>query len=412
MRKDEPGFSWYKKSSCESKCTDCGIDSRFSSSSSASKSVNGLVRTLVAGLHSPCGCEFKCVDSNGAEIEVVVKVKMYTEQVRSGGFQKEMEEVEMKLADFRDHFLKCTIKYLVHHFNDIMSSQARRNVYEKMSTDVRLKTTLIMASDYSAILDGHSQDQLNQTVQLHSIQLIILLSHLSQGVLMTKAYSFWTQQGISKLKSDNHFYRECVMRVLNDVKAELIPFDKVIQMTDGAPTQFKNRFNAIQLGNVVRAFNLDWAMAVYPPTATFKGEHDGVGNLDKKIIRQSELAETGRYPTTRSYMSLLLSQPEMTPRPLTDPNRLTHEIDKHIRVYVTDKSDMEEGDYEDHNILVTDKETQNYECGTVPGIQACYNMIAFRNAVAPSGSATPFSRLDAVSTLAPSCSQPRLSVTS
>ena len=33
-------------------------------------------------------------------------------------------------------------------------------------------------------------------------------------------------------------------------------------------------------------------------------------------------------------------------------------------------------------------------------------------AVAPSGSATPFSRLDAVSTLVPSCSQPRLSVTS
>ena len=270
-------------------------------------------------------------------------------------------------------------KYLGHHFNDIMSSQARRNVYEKMSTDVRLKTTLIMASDYSAILDGHSQDQLNQTVQLHSIQLIILLSHLSDGVLMTKAYSFWTQQGISKLKSDNHFYRECVMRVLNDVKAESIPFDKVIQMTDGAPTQFKNRFNAIQLGNIVRTYNLDWAMAVYPPTATFKGEHDGVGNLDKKIIRQSELAETGRYPTTRSYMSLLLSQPEMTPRPLNDPNRLTHEIDKHIRVYVTDKSDMEEGDYADHNILVTDKDTQNYESSSVQGIQSCYNMIAFRN---------------------------------
>ena len=61
MRKDEPGFSWYGKSCCESKCTDCEIDSRFSSSSSATESVNGLVRTLVAGLNSPCGCEFKCV---------------------------------------------------------------------------------------------------------------------------------------------------------------------------------------------------------------------------------------------------------------------------------------------------------------------------------------------------------------
>ena len=69
----------------------------------------------------------------------------------------------------------------------------------------------------------------------------------------------------------------------------------------------------------------------------------------------------------------------MTPRSLSDPNRLTHEIDKHIRVYVTDKSDMEEGDYDDHNILVTDKETQNHECGTVSGIQSCYNMIVFCN---------------------------------
>ena len=30
-------------------------------------------------------------------------------------------------------------------------------------------------------------------------------------------------------------------------------------------------------------------MAVYSPTATFKEEHDGVGNLDKKVIRQVEL---------------------------------------------------------------------------------------------------------------------------
>ena len=48
-------------------------------------------------------------------------------------------------------------------------------------------------------------------------------------------------------------------------------------------------------------------------------------------------------------------------------------------MYVTDKSDMEEGDYDDHNILVTDKETQNYESSSVLGIQSCYNMIAFRN---------------------------------
>ena len=142
----------------------------------ANDSVTALVSNLMTALLSPCDCEFKCVDDNGAEREVVVKVKMYIEQVRSGGFQKEMEEVEMKLSEFQVHFIKCARKYLLHHFNDIMSSQARRNLYEKMATDDRLATTLILASDYSAILDGHSQDQLNQTVQLHSIQLVLLLS--------------------------------------------------------------------------------------------------------------------------------------------------------------------------------------------------------------------------------------------
>ena len=38
-------------------------------------------------------------------------------------------------------------------------------------------------------------------------------------------------------------------------------------------------------------------------------------------------------------------------------------------------------------------------------------LILSSDGVAPSGSATPFCRLDAVSTLVPSCSQPRLSVT-
>jgi hypothetical protein len=255
-----------------------------------------------------------------------VKVKMYCEQLRSGGFQKEMEEVDMTLPEFKEHFLKCMKKYLVHHFHDVLSSQARRNLYEKLKTDTTLATTIILASDYSAILDGHSQDQLNQTVQLHSIQLFILLSYACAGVLMTIAYSFWHQQGTSKLKSDNHYYRQCKDRVIADVRAKSVPFDRVVEITDGAPTQFKNRFNMIQLGNLIRKYDLVWAMAIYPPTATFKGEHDGVGNLDKNVIRQAELSETGRYPTTRSFMPLLWSQPAKTPRALDDPNRKTHEM--------------------------------------------------------------------------------------
>ena len=320
-RSIDPGFGWYQKKCCELRCDDCGIKSRFHSGDAADVSASSAADSATAQFRAAsCNCEFDCRDDNGEAIEVLVKVRMYKEQIRSGQFQKELEEVEMSLTQFKIHFMRCMQKYLKHHFNDIMSSQARRNLYEKMKTDENLSTALILASDYSAILDGHSQDQLNQTTQLHSIQLVILLSHLVDNVLVTKAYSFWTQQGTSKLKSDNHYYRECKNRVIEDAHKANVPFDRVIEITDGAPTQFKNRFNVVQLADLVRRFKLVWAMAVYPPTATFIGEHDGVGNLDKNVIRKAELAEAGRYPTTRSYMPLLLSQPEKTPRALDDTN--------------------------------------------------------------------------------------------
>jgi hypothetical protein len=297
-------------------CNDCAVGTRFHEEVSV---LAPGVTTSSSTSGSICNCEFDCKDANGLQVDVVVKVKMYCDQIRSGSFQKEMEEVNMTLAEFKVHFLKCMRKYLVHHFHDILSSQGRRNWYEKMTTDPQLSTTIILASDYSAVMDGHSQDQLNQTTQLHSLQLVILLSYLCGTVLKTSAYSFWHQQGTTKLKSDNHYYRQCKDRVLSDARAKSIIFDRVVEITDGAPTQFKNRFNMIQLGDVVRKYDLLWAMAVYPPTATFKGEHDGVGNLDKNVIRQAELNETGRYPTTRSYMLLLWSQPDKTPRALDDP---------------------------------------------------------------------------------------------
>ena len=57
-----------------------------------------------------------------------------------------------------------------------------------------------------------------------------------ESVLTTTAYSFWFQAGVSKLKQDNHLYRECVKRVLDDIKNKGIEMDKLYLMTDGSPT--------------------------------------------------------------------------------------------------------------------------------------------------------------------------------
>jgi hypothetical protein len=64
---------------------------------------------------------------------------------------------------------------------------------------------------------------------------------------------------------------------------------------------------------------------------------------------------------------------------INHPDRARHEIDKYSGVYVTDKPLMGEGDSDNHDILVTDKETENYDCTGVHGIQSCCNIIAFRN---------------------------------
>ena len=89
----------------------------------------------------------------------------------------------MTLPIFKEHFIKCTRKYLLHHFNDVLISQGRRNLYERMPTDPNLSDSIILASDNSAVMDGHSQDQLSQATQLHSTQLVILSPYLKMGYL-------------------------------------------------------------------------------------------------------------------------------------------------------------------------------------------------------------------------------------
>jgi hypothetical protein len=82
-------------------------------------------------------------------------------------------------------------------------------------------------------------------------------------------------------------------------------------------------------------------MIIWPPTATFKGEYDGVGSLDKVKIDAAERNDTDRFRTTRRMMPFLWNIVDMSPLSLTDLNRLLHAIDQHLRVFVVEESDME-----------------------------------------------------------------------
>lgn len=124
-------------------------------------------------------------------------------------------------------------------------------------------------------------------------------------------------------------------------------------------------------------------MAIHPPTTTFKGEHDGIGNLYKNVIKQAELAEIDCCPTTRIYMPLLRSQRLKTLKSLDDPERKTHEIDQHLRVLVTDRPHALPSDNADNRVLITNESLEKYECTNVQGIQSAYNTIQLTQVRSP-----------------------------
>jgi hypothetical protein len=326
----------------------------------------------------PCQAEFEVTDSNGEDIEIGIECSMYEKFERSGGnFQKEMEKKIMTKDEFRNHFGEKAGLFMDHHFRSVMNAQSRRKLYSSAGKVIDLKNAVIAAGDFSAVKDGHSQYQLNQTIQLHSGQLVILVSYLIDNILTTKAYSFWFQLGTSKLKTDGHMYRQCMTRVIENLKEKGIPIDRLYLITDGAPTQFKNRYMVYFLSILVRKFGLLFVMIIWPPTATFKGEHDGVGALDKVEIDRAEKNETDRFPTTRRMMPFLWNIVDMSPTPLTDPNRLLHAIDQHLRVFVVEESQMEQQDKEDSRIIVTNKAEEDYNCSTSDGIFTSHNAIVF-----------------------------------
>ena len=89
MRSEVPGFSWYKKRYCQLKCPDCGVKARFDNTVDVDSGSSPAVTSTVNEI---CDCEFDCNDDNGSLINVVVKVKMYCEQERSGSFRKKWKK--------------------------------------------------------------------------------------------------------------------------------------------------------------------------------------------------------------------------------------------------------------------------------------------------------------------------------
>ena len=87
-------------------------------------------------------------------------------------YQEEIEKVFMTHEEFKEHLISKGTSYMKHHFCDVMNSQSRRKLYNSAGTKVQLEnvveidlaTSLILAVDFAAIFDHHSQDQLSNTI--------------------------------------------------------------------------------------------------------------------------------------------------------------------------------------------------------------------------------------------------------
>jgi hypothetical protein len=113
---------------------------------------------------------------------------------------------------------------------------------------------------------------------------------------------------------------------------------------------------------------------VWPPTATFKGERDGEGDVTKRFLRDRVKAGSAVLPDTRAAIKLLWSEEDIrqphAPAPGT-AGRAEQTIDKRYDILVLDVQDEPtEADRQHPRILILDSEKLSFDATPQPGIMA------------------------------------------
>lgn len=152
-------------------------------------------------------------------------------------------------------------------------------------------------------------------------------------------------------------------------------------ITDGAASQCKNRFMAVaevELGQKYK--ELRFVNHNFPPTATFKGVHDGEGHVDRTLANDMERRETHRFHNTRKLLDALWEQNDQPNPPQDLQKRSTHTLDARVRVLVMDEADNPtEADRLNPLILITHKSEEAYNACDQDGIMDRSQMCAFKD---------------------------------
>lgn len=152
-------------------------------------------------------------------------------------------------------------------------------------------------------------------------------------------------------------------------------------ITDGAASQCKNRFMAVAELELGKKYNeLKFVNHNFPPTATFKGVHDGEGHVDTQLANDMERRETHRFHDTRILLEALWKLNDQPDPPKDITKRSTHTLDARVRVFVMDEADKPSIDDRLHPfILITNKAADSFNACDQDGIMDRSQMCAFED---------------------------------
>jgi hypothetical protein len=307
--------------------------------------------------------------------------------------QVEIEEVDMTGNELMTNLASSARIGLSHFWDKNWDYQHRQRVHSLFEND-----TLEIWTDFSAVYDCGHQHQANCFMPEHSIQAVFFVSHSPRWVQLegggwkrittNDAWHFWgktTKTGRNaKLTSNNFFHMKCLIHIIEYYRADLKEdFFHVIIYTDGCAEQYKSRRNYWAIKMLQLYFKLLSVVHNYVPSACFKSVVDGLGGDTKVFMNKVEKREkdhTRSYNARRVFETLRRDMPQ--PKEAKTATKKDFQIDRRFQRFLVDKTESKhDGTYASDvaaaDIIVVDCDNEYWDCASINGINANYQVAAF-----------------------------------
>lgn len=215
---------------------------------------------------------------------------MEFQQVRldNGKFLKELQPVIGSLAEVRTKFAQSLTKYREHYYKYRWLNLTRLHDVENLDP-----TTIYMQTDYSAMVTLDSQNKMNCVGHGVCVLQCWAVLHSPRQEYYTlngerHYYTFYECDHIRVVspatgkQKDQDWFLHCKVfeELLRRYKHKIPSMDTVIVWTDGAPNQYKCRYNFYWLSTMFAKTNIN-IIHRFAATAQFKGVHDKIGQVAK-----------------------------------------------------------------------------------------------------------------------------------